>query len=264
MTKSKEWHAQRRLGIGGSDATIIMGGDEERITRMAQEKLGLAEPEDLSAVLPVQIGILTEPLNREWFTRETGKEVTTADCEGLMSFTEPFMRANLDGRVAGEDAIFEAKHVNQFSSVEETESRYYWQLQHYLAVTGEPLAYLSVFIGTLNWEHAEVRRDGNDIAHLIEREKEFWGFIERGEIPPIHAPTPAPAHDDMREADMTGSNLWADSAAVFLESADAAKLFAGAKRELKEMVEPDVRLASGHGVAAKRAKNGAITVRIKR
>ncbi len=264
MTKSKEWHAQRRLGIGGSDATIIMGGDEERITRMAQEKLGLAEPEDLSAVLPVQIGILTEPLNREWFTRETGKEVTSTDCDDLVSFTEPFMRANLDGRVAGEDAIFEAKHTNQFSSVEEAENRYYWQLQHYMSVTGAATAYLSVFIGTLNWEYAEVRRDDNDIAHLIAREREFWGHIERGEIPPIHAPTPAPAHDDMRDVDMTGSNLWADSAAVFLDSADAAKLFAGAKKELKEMVEPDVRLASGHGVTAKRAKNGAITVRIKR
>ena len=54
----------RRFFIGGSDARIIMGGDEAALIRLWREKRGEAEPEDLSGNLIVQLGIATEELNR--------------------------------------------------------------------------------------------------------------------------------------------------------------------------------------------------------
>ena len=38
----------RRTFVGGSDARIIMGNDEEALLRLWREKRGEAEPEDLS------------------------------------------------------------------------------------------------------------------------------------------------------------------------------------------------------------------------
>ena len=43
--------ADRQHFIGGSDARIIMGGDEDALIRLWQEKRGEAEPEDLTGEL---------------------------------------------------------------------------------------------------------------------------------------------------------------------------------------------------------------------
>ena len=58
--------------IGGSDARIIMGSDEAALLRLWREKRGEVEPEDLSGNLIVQLGIVTEDLNRHWYERNTG------------------------------------------------------------------------------------------------------------------------------------------------------------------------------------------------
>src|SRR5262249_41782621 len=66
----------RRSFIGGSDARVIMGSDEAALLRLWREKRGEAEPEDLSYNLIVQLGMVTEPLNRHWFERNTGHVIT--------------------------------------------------------------------------------------------------------------------------------------------------------------------------------------------
>jgi len=63
---------------------------------------------------------------------------------------------------------------------------------------------------------------------------------------------------------MTGSNEWAFNAAAWLESQDAKKVFDIAVKDIKALIETDVKLASGHGIVARRAKNGAITIRMKK
>ena len=54
----------RRYFLGGSDARIIMGEDEAALIRLWREKRGEVGPEDLSRNLPVQLGLVTEELNR--------------------------------------------------------------------------------------------------------------------------------------------------------------------------------------------------------
>jgi predicted phage-related endonuclease len=63
--------ASRRHFIGGSDARIIMGQDEKALIRLWQEKRGEVGLEDLSANLIVQLGVVTEGLNRVWYERNT-------------------------------------------------------------------------------------------------------------------------------------------------------------------------------------------------
>jgi predicted phage-related endonuclease len=69
-------HLSRRSFIGGSDARIIMGDDEAALTRLWREKRGEDEPEDLTNNLIVQLGTVTEHLNRHWYERNTGHVVT--------------------------------------------------------------------------------------------------------------------------------------------------------------------------------------------
>ena len=71
-TKSYE---NRRSFIGGSDARTIMGSDEAALVRLWQEKRGEVEPGDFSDNLLVQLGIVTESLNRTWYERNTGQAV---------------------------------------------------------------------------------------------------------------------------------------------------------------------------------------------
>ena len=66
----------RQYFIGGSDARIIMGDDEAALLRLWREKRGEAEPEDLSGNLIVQLGAVTEELNRRWYEANTGEFIT--------------------------------------------------------------------------------------------------------------------------------------------------------------------------------------------
>ena len=75
----------RRSFIGGSDARIIMGADEAALLRLWREKRGEAEPEDLSGNLIVQLGRVTEDLNRHWFERNTGQAVIDVQKTGPAS-----------------------------------------------------------------------------------------------------------------------------------------------------------------------------------
>jgi predicted phage-related endonuclease len=53
---SADRQGSRRNFIGGSDARIIMGDDEQTLLRLWREKRGEVEPKDLSTNLVVQLG----------------------------------------------------------------------------------------------------------------------------------------------------------------------------------------------------------------
>src|ERR1051326_9617471 len=100
----------RRSFIGGSDARIIMGQDEEALLRLWREKRGEEEPEDLSGNLIVQMGKVTEDLNRRWYQAQTGKVVTDVQ-RRIRHPVLRWMGATLDGRVQDSGAVFEAKFM---------------------------------------------------------------------------------------------------------------------------------------------------------
>src|SRR6266446_1565613 len=88
----------RRSFIGGSDARIIMGNDEASLVRLWREKRREVEPEDLSDNLIVQLGTVTEGLNRRWYERNTGQSIK--DVQKLIQHPViKWMAATLDGLV---------------------------------------------------------------------------------------------------------------------------------------------------------------------
>ncbi len=110
----------RRSFIGGSDARTIMGDDEATLVRLWREKRGEVEPEDLSTNLVVQLGTVTEHLNRHWYERNTGQVVTEAQRQ-VFHPVKRWMAATLDGMVEGTGAVFEAKFMLPWSFSEEAE-----------------------------------------------------------------------------------------------------------------------------------------------
>lgn len=258
---SPEAVAKRRHSIGGSDANIILGGDPRAIHDLWMQKTGRKEPEDLSGVLPVILGQWTEELNRYWYERQTGRDVGS---DGLVVIGHEWMTATLDGETTtaeGAPAVFEAKHVNAFSKIEEVVQRYMPQLHHNMFCASRDFAVLSVFVGTTNWECYEVARNGLYMDALIEHERAFWDAVTN-DHPPVDLPAPpVPVlPSKFRAVDMSGNNQWADFATDWLANRAAAKTFEAATKGLKGLIEPDVGTASGHGIQAKRSKAGALTI----
>ena len=108
----------RRSFIGGSDARIIMGDDEGALLRLWREKRGEVEPEDLSGNLIVQLGTVTEHLNRHWYECNTGQVVTEVQRQ-VFHPIKRWMAATLDGMVEGTGAVFEAKFMLPWAFSEE-------------------------------------------------------------------------------------------------------------------------------------------------
>ena len=122
-----------RYFIGGSDARIIMGKDEAALVRLWQEKRGEVEPEDLSDNLIVQLGTVTEDLNRRWYERNTGQTITHLQ-RRTWHPVHKWMAATLDGLVDPGGAVFEAKFMLPWSFCEDAAAEKHitaWpQLQH--------------------------------------------------------------------------------------------------------------------------------------
>src|SRR6187551_1367703 len=102
--------SDRRSFIGGSDARIIMGGDEAALIRLWREKRGEIEPEDLSGNLIVQLGSATEELNRSWYERNADRRVTHIQ-RRVKHAAIPWMAATLDGIVENGGGIRIQVHV---------------------------------------------------------------------------------------------------------------------------------------------------------
>src|SRR5262249_35727582 len=157
----------RRSFIGGSDARIIMGNDEAALIRLWQEKRGEAEPEDLSGNLVVQLGAVTEELNRSWYERNTGRRV--ADVQRQVKHSAiPSMSATLDGILEGSDAVFEAKFMLPWSfSAEGAAEKYMAQVQHNMWVTHLRTSVLSIITGGGKWVVVAIPMDPLYLSVLV-------------------------------------------------------------------------------------------------
>src|SRR5258708_19190279 len=143
--------ANRRSSSGGSDARTIRDDDETAVVRLWREKRGEAEPEDLSGNLIVQLGLVTERLNRQWFERNSGKTVKDVQ-RHVQHPVLRWMAATLDGVVDGTGAVFEAKFMLPWSFSEEAAAeKHMAQLQHNMWVTNANAAALSIITGGGKW-----------------------------------------------------------------------------------------------------------------
>jgi predicted phage-related endonuclease len=260
MNISNATQLDRRLFIGGSDARIIMGDDEAALLRLWREKRDEAEPEDLSGNLIVQLGSVTEELNRHWYERNTG-QVVSAVQRRVFHPVKRWMAATLDGMVEGTGAVFEAKFMLPWTFSEDAAAeKHMAQLQHNMWVTASRTAVLSIITGGGKWVEMTIPADPLYQHLLLTAEKKFWRCVETGEIPHLFGvEPPRPRLEAVRIVDMSASNSWAEFAVTFRRTRPAYQEHEGAKADLKKLVPEDAREAVGHGLRAKRSKSGAIS-----
>lgn len=184
----EKWLAVRNMGIGGSDASVIMGLNSYKSPyQLWLEKIGEAAPEDLTGNPFVYWGQKNEPNIADWFNEETGKKVQRLGT--LRNKEYPFMIANVDRTVIGENAGLEIKTAGapQYKKWkgDEIPDAYYCQCLHYMAVTGADYWYIAVLLGGNDAKWKRIERNEEDIKALIEKEKEFWNLVETKTPPPV-------------------------------------------------------------------------------
>jgi predicted phage-related endonuclease len=252
--------SSRRAFIGGSDARIIMGVDEAALLRLWREKRAETEPEDLSENLLVQLGAVTEDLNRHWFTKMTGRAITEVQRQ-VFHPVHRWMAATLDGKVEGTGAVFEAKFMLPWSFSEDAAAeKHMAQLQHNMWVTPARTAVLSIITGGGRWVEIKVNADPLYQHLLLTAERKFWRCVQTGEPPRLFGvEPPRPRLETIRVVDMSSSISWAEFAAIYRRTRTAFEEHEAAKSDLKKLVPEDAKEAIGHGLRAKRSKSGAIS-----
>ena len=204
----KRWLANRSLGLGGSDASAILGINQYKTNvRLWEEKTGLAEPEDISGKSYVQYGVKAEPLIRSLFALDYPEfQVEYHEHRILRSRPYPFMLASLDGELTdmdGRRGILEIKTstILQSSQYEKWNHRipdiYYAQVIHYLIVTGYDFAVLRAHINSsYEWDrktsvrHYFIERKDvtEDMDYLVEAEMKFWEYVKSKTRPSLMLP----------------------------------------------------------------------------
>lgn len=182
----EEWYKLRELGIGGSDASIILNENPYKTKlELFEEKSKRINAEDLSNNKSVQKGVLLEPLIRQMFAIENKETYEVLEDDNTyFSIEYPFMLANVDGllinKATTEVIGLEIKTARVTKIWKEIPLHYYIQCQHYMAVLGlKKFILVAYFTTGYNNEirQYEIERSDNDIKYIIECEKIFYNDL---------------------------------------------------------------------------------------
>lgn len=260
LQKSADWHQRRTGKITGSMAGKIMRGGEEAFN-LWLELTGQREPDDLSRVCIVQMGSFLEPFICDWYTQETGNAITRRN-EWIVSPVNTWRACEIDGLVAAEAAVVDAKFTAGRESEEEHFARYLPQLTHNASVAGFERAGLLVLTGYGTFRTCFTDIDPFYAAELLARETEFEECVRTKTPPPGWQPAAAPAMPkELKEYDFTGNNEWAALAADWISAKEPAAKFKAAEKGIKDIVPPDAGTARGHGIMVKRDKANRLGIK---
>jgi len=175
--------------IGGSDASGVLGLSRwDSQLKIWAIKTGRVLPEDISKRVNVKLGNKLEETVAEMFTEATGKKVRRVN-KTLFHPDYPFIGANIDRDVVGEDAILECKTASAWKAAEwkgeDIPQEYIIQVLHYLAVTGAQKGYIAVLIGNEEFVWKEIVRDEKLINDIIRKEVLFWNEFVATQVMPM-------------------------------------------------------------------------------
>ena len=188
-----EWLRMRQSGCGGSDAApIVFGVDQygKTIGDVYDEKTALAIVDDEEPSKPILRGRYLEPIAAAEFVRVTGRKIRRQPMRRHRD--HPFMIANVDRQQVNDPrgpGVLEIKAPGWkvFSNIKENgmSDGHIVQLQQYLEVWGYSWGTFAVF-DSMAWEmvYFDVERNQKWGDLLVEKEGEFWDYVQRRERPP--------------------------------------------------------------------------------
>ena len=267
--------------IGGSDCVKIMDGQWYELWEI---KTGRKQPEDLSHLIQVGLGIYTEPFNLQWLEKETGWSATEIQVlydKGWGNTDTHNVIAPMQGTIdaigindEGEKAIIECKHTNAFTTMDKQVEYYMPQIQCYLELADMDLCIFSVIFGNSKHQATAIARDHEYIRVMRKEVLEFWTYVQNNQEPNVslgkkqdelmntkNKLLDAIPVDNMIKRNATLDNHFGMLASDFTANKSSAETYENAKKGLKEIIKPNEREVYNDYITVKRNKRGAITIK---
>ena len=182
---------RRTLGWGGSEIKTLLGANPwQSKYALFVEKSGKVPHEDISDKEAIRLGNDLEQYVAERWMEACGKKCHKVNYI-LVDPEMPFAMANIDRKVAGEDAGLECKTTSNYEILDQCKrgfpEAYYYQCVHYLMVTGYDRWYLAVLVFGRGFYHFCLERSEveAEIAALEKIEAEEWQNLQNGEMPEV-------------------------------------------------------------------------------
>lgn len=211
IDNSQNWHKGRAKGIGGSDAACILGLNPYKSNvDLWKEKTRKSKPVDISEKPCVKYGKLAEEYLRELFKLDYPQYTLTHRPYDLHQNSEfNFIQGSFDGELIDQNSdkgILEIKTTEIFNPNQWAEwenkipMNYFCQILHYFAIDKDfkfcklkaQLKYHKpnddeIYLTT---RHYHILRNDylQDIEILIEKEKDFWRYVQEDVEPPLLLP----------------------------------------------------------------------------
>lgn len=255
-TSRAEWLEQRRHGIGSSDASIIMGlSNFESPYTLWEQKTGRAPldpPVDHATEELRAWGNRLEPVIREAVGDELGLTIIKTD-QAWARKDYPWLRANLDGIVDGQETIFEFKNTSSFMAPMwegQIPDHAEIQVHHAGLVTGWTDAVVAGLIGGNHLAIHRITLNENILEMMWEAEQHFWHLVETDTPPDVdwHQRTKEAMVTEWRQTRTTGTQeVTEDDARKWVEQYHAAHVDEkAAKKRKTEATNNLMKLMAGH------------------
>lgn len=204
----KEWLIERKKGIGGSDASAILGLNPYKTNvQLWEEKTGRrSEDDSISNLACVQYGKAAEEPLRALFELDYPQyKVEHSEYRIYRNPIYPFIAGTLDGvltdKMAATQGVLEIKTTEILNSMQKEKWRddripdnYYIQVLHYLLATGFDFAILKAQLKyqygdsvRISIKHYTIEREEvkDDLDMLLKEEIKFWTeYVEKDIRPP--------------------------------------------------------------------------------
>ena len=202
------WLNKRRCGIGGSDASSILGFNPYRSSMSVYlDKINISKGKSIARnccieseeykeneinydnknTYKMDLSNKLKSFVASEFMIKTGKKVRHIN--GMLRNDKyPFAIANIDRAVIGEKAFLECKVTNSFNKKEWEKSvpiHYQIQMNHYMAVTGASHCYVCVLIGNEELVIHKLEKDEEMIDEIMKLEEMFWNNCVLGDELPM-------------------------------------------------------------------------------
>ena len=190
----EEWLLARMKGIGASDTAGILGEgyEDQSAVTVWDSKRNAPREVDPRRQKRFNVAKRLEPAMRDILSDELG-----FPCRSAGEFTIyrnpdfPWLFATLDGLIEHPDyglCVAELKDVGAHNrkdwECDEPPLKFSIQNQHQLAATGLQHCFTMGLIGR-EPVVKHVERNERFIDAMLAKLEEFWGYVERGELPPI-------------------------------------------------------------------------------
>jgi len=184
---NEDWLRLRKSGIGGSDAGAICGVNPYSSAMKVFRDKTSEEVEELDNEA-IRIGHDLEDYVARRFMEATGLKVRKSNFM-YRSVEHPFMIADVDRLVVGEDAGLECKTASAYNADKWEDGNiplhYIMQCYHYMAVTGKRTWYIAAVILGKEFLYRKLEWDEGLVSRLIGMEEDFWeGHVVKGIMPP--------------------------------------------------------------------------------